>query len=279
MKIYTRRGDRGETHLLGGRGRHSKASAQVAALGAVDAVNAAIGWALSVAATEEKSAERFSDLIGRLELIQHDLFVIGSHVAIPNRPFRGKAPPVPPLPMKRVASMEGWIDEIDDELPPLARFILPGGTPLAAALHAARVSCRAAERAVVRACQDRKRRSGRGSNEPTDSGDRGGEAGRGPRTLSDPFRAPDDRRRSDGEAGRRLRAMSDPEACSEGHLSRPVESSIVEVESPIAEEGAERDAEVIRYLNRLSDLLFAMGRLANRRSGREDVAWRQPPGE
>src|SRR6185436_19567212 len=85
----------------------------------------------------------------RLARVQHDLFTLGAALATPPaRPGR-RRPDTPPLPAARIPEMETWMDAMDAELAPLERFILPGGTPAAAALHVARTVCRRAERAVV----------------------------------------------------------------------------------------------------------------------------------
>ncbi|MEX2048738.1 MAG: cob(I)yrinic acid a,c-diamide adenosyltransferase, partial [Gemmatimonadota bacterium] len=140
MKIYTRGGDAGETSLFGA-GRVGKGHVRVEAMGAVDELNAALGW---VVTQLEIGATR-----ARLESLQHDLFAIGAELATP--PAReGRAKPVtPPVPVGRIEEMERWIDEADAELPALEAFVLPGGTPSAAALHLARTVCRRAERSVV----------------------------------------------------------------------------------------------------------------------------------
>ncbi|HKJ93228.1 MAG TPA: cob(I)yrinic acid a,c-diamide adenosyltransferase [Longimicrobiales bacterium] len=137
MKIYTRTGDQGETGLFGG-GRVSKAHVRVEAYGAVDEMNALLGWA----------ATRLGDApVERLRAVQADLFAIGAHLATPGAGDR-KRPALPPLPAG-VEALEAWIDEMDADLPELRSFILPGGSPAAAALHVARTVCRRAERAVV----------------------------------------------------------------------------------------------------------------------------------
>ncbi len=171
MKLYTRTGDEGETSLFG-------------AYGTVDELNAVLGWALTQVADEE--------LRGRLQVLQHDLFVLGADLST-QAPAEGrKRPETPPLPSGRVEEMEGWIDAAGRELPPLKAFVLPGGSPGGAALHVARTVCRRAERAVV--------------------------------------------------------ALAAQDTVSDG---------------------------VVRYLNRLSDLLFACARLENHRAGVGDVEWRR----
>ena len=156
-----------------GGSRVAKNHVRVCAYGEVDETNAAIGLARVVAPAD------FSDAL--LSEIQHDLFTIGGALATPapERLKEGKR-----------TKVEDAIDAVETELEPLKTFVLPGGTPKAAALHFARTVCRRAERAVV-------------------------------------------------------------------HLAR---------QEPVA-------GEVLVYLNRLSDLLFVLARLANRRSGVPDVAW------
>ena len=140
MKIYTCTGDDGRTALFGG-GRVEKAHPRVSAYGEVDELNSVLGWAL----TQISSAETAQ----RIQRIQHDLFGIGSELATPPPAAGRTRPETPPLPTARVAEMEAWIDEADEELEPLRAFILPGGSAAAAALHVARTVCRRAERAVV----------------------------------------------------------------------------------------------------------------------------------
>jgi len=181
MKIYTKTGDKGETGLFGG-GRVPKDHARVAAYGDVDELNSAIGVARAAA-----PADLFDDLLAG---IQRDLFSLGGHLATPHPEKVKQALEKAELSPERVALFEKTIDEADAELPPLKAFILPAGTPKAAALHLARAVCRRAERAVV---------------------------------------------------------------------------------------GLAREEEVpelfVVYLNRLSDLLFALARLANHRAGKGDVTW------
>lgn len=141
MKIYTRTGDDGDTALFGG-GRVPKAHARVEAYGTVDELNAVIG--LAIAQTDDEQIRT------RLQTVQHDLFSLGADLATPPPRDGRRRPSTPELPVDRVAEMEAWIDEADDELAPLKAFVLPGGTAGAAALHLARTVCRRAEREVVR---------------------------------------------------------------------------------------------------------------------------------
>lgn len=181
MKIYTRTGDTGETALFGG-GRVRKDHPRTSAYGDVDELNSAIGVARAAAPTE-----MFDDL---LDGVQRDLFAIGGRLATPEPEKVAKAIAKAVLPPERVASLERVMDEAEGELPPLRAFVIPGGTPKAAAFHLARTVCRRAERGAVR-------------------------------------------------------------------LAR-------EEEVP---------AEILVYLNRLSDLLFTLARLANHRAGAGDATW------
>jgi cob(I)alamin adenosyltransferase len=138
-RIYTKTGDAGETGLFGG-GRVPKSHPRVEAYGAVDELNAVLGWAAS--------AVRADSLGDALRRVQPDLFAIGAHLATPAVEGR-KAPELPPLPHDRIAVLESWIDTAEAELPELRSFILPGGSPGGAALHVARTVCRRAERRVV----------------------------------------------------------------------------------------------------------------------------------
>jgi cob(I)alamin adenosyltransferase len=174
LRIYTRTGDTGDTGLFGG-GRVSKDHPRVTAYGDVDELNAVLGMVRATAPTELADA--------LLETIQRDLFAIGGHRV---RQALEKAE----LSSGRVAEFEAAIDAADQELPPLTAFILPGGSPKAAAFHLARTVCRRAERNVV-------------------------------------------------------------------HLAR--ESEVPEL--------------FLVYLNRLSDLLFTLARLANHRAGIADSTW------
>ena len=141
MKIYTRRGDDGDTGLYGG-GRVPKHHPRVEAYGTIDEMNSLLGSAL-LRVQDPASRER----LGR---VQHDLFSLGAHLATaPAASARGSRSRLPSLPGSRVAEMEEWIDEAGEELEPLDHFVLPGGSEGAAALHHCRTVCRRAERRVV----------------------------------------------------------------------------------------------------------------------------------
>ena len=177
-RIYTRTGDAGTTGLFGG-GRVRKDSARVDAYGEVDELNAWLG--LSRAQPLDR------DLDEALVIIQKDLFALGAKLADPASKIAVRVTKAA-LSDADVARLETLIDKLEEELPPLSRFILAGGSKAGAALHVARAVCRRAER----------------------------------------------------------RMMSlDPEP----------------------------DGILIRYINRLSDLLFVMARAANRRAGIPEVEW------
>jgi cob(I)alamin adenosyltransferase len=181
MKIYTKTGDTGTTGLFGG-GRVPKDDIRVEAYGDVDELNAVIGMARSI-----EMMPRIDEV---LVPIQRDLFAIGALLATPDRDKMAQHLEKARIDQGRIGELERAIDDGDAELEPLRSFILPGGTPKAAALHVARTVCRRAERHVVR-------------------------------------------------------------------LQREMELP------PLA----------VIYLNRLSDLLFTLARVANRRAGAGEVTW------
>lgn len=177
MKIYTKTGDDGTTGLFGGA-RVMKNSSAVEAYGTVDELNAVIGVA--------RAAKQDPFIDGVLAHVQVDLFTIGAELAcVPGKEDKLGMALVTP---EDAVRLEHAIDEAEKDLSPLTNFVLPGGSPQAAALHFARTVCRRAERRVLSA-ED------------------------GPRE------------------------------------------------------------EVIVYMNRLSDLLFTLARLANVKAGVADVPW------
>ncbi len=181
MKIYTKTGDAGTTGLFGGA-RVTKDDIRVEAYGDVDELNAVIGMARAV-----EMMPRIDEV---LVPVQRDLFAIGALLATPDLQKMAQHLDKARIDDRRITELELAIDDGESELEPLRAFILPGGTPKAAALHVARTVCRRAERHVVR-------------------------------------------------------------------LQHDVELP------PLA----------IIYLNRLSDLLFTLARLANRRAGAGEVTW------
>jgi cob(I)alamin adenosyltransferase len=196
VKIYTRTGDAGETGLFDGT-RVSKADPRVAAYGDVDELNAWLGVVRTALEAPPDPAASASpgpvtrpaaDLVAMLEQIQRDLFALGSKLADPSHRIARRVSKAL-VTSDEIARLEGWIDALDAELPPLRRFILAGGSAPGAAFHVARTVCRRAERAIV----------------------------------------------------------------------------------GLGEEAV--DAEVVVYVNRLSDLLFVLARTANARAGAPELEW------
>ena len=137
-KLYTRTGDSGLTRLGAGT-EVAKDSLRVRAYGTVDELNSCIGMAIAVGLCERLSVE--------LTAIQNQLFDLGGDLATPeseNPEFD-----VPRIGTEQVNKLEVLIDELTEVVGPLENFILPGGSPGAAALHVARTVCRRAERRVV----------------------------------------------------------------------------------------------------------------------------------
>ena len=136
MKIYTKKGDHGDTGVLGGP-RVRKDDLRIEAYGTVDELNSTLGLV--------RASGPPADMDATLRRIQHELFAVGSELASIN-PFEFQTDIVG---ADHTVLLEREIDRYDAELPPLRQFILPAGTPLAAALHMARTVCRRAERRVV----------------------------------------------------------------------------------------------------------------------------------
>ncbi len=138
MKIYTKTGDLGETSLLGGT-RISKGELQIESFGTVDELNSYMGlirdqiWKIPV--------------LNELIEIQDRLFTIGSHLANDKNKSGIKLPEITDLDVER---LEKEIDEMNESLPPMTAFILPGGHTTVSYTHIARCICRRAERQVVR---------------------------------------------------------------------------------------------------------------------------------
>ena len=173
-KIYTRTGDDGSTGL-GDGSRVAKSHPRLAACGDIDELNSAIGLLLS-----EPLPRAVTD---PLTEIQHQLFDLGGELSIPGHALITTA---------QVRDLEEVLDRLNDPLPPLKEFVLPGGCRAAALCHLARAVCRRAERRTV--------------------------------TLSD---------------------------------------------------GGAVSEHALRYLNRLSDLLFVMARHLNRAADHDEVLWRR----
>jgi cob(I)alamin adenosyltransferase len=139
VKIYTRTGDAGETGLFDGT-RVSKADPRVEAYGHVDELNAVLGLACAM--------DLDDGLRAKVRLLQRDLFALGARLADPAERIADRVQKAT-LGAADTSRLEAWIDEAEQELAPLRRFVLPGGSPAAAALHLARTVCRRAERHIV----------------------------------------------------------------------------------------------------------------------------------
>jgi cob(I)alamin adenosyltransferase len=139
MKIYTKTGDSGETSLFD-KTRVSKADPRVDAYGEVDELNACLGAARAAGVDDE--------IAGLIEWLQKDLFAVGARLADPSSRI---APRVEKAAIggAAVQRLEQAIDRLEETLPPLRRFILPGGSSSGALLHLARTVCRRAERRVI----------------------------------------------------------------------------------------------------------------------------------
>ena len=136
MKLYTKTGDYGTTGLYGGT-RISKTSARIKSIGETDELNAAIGIARTFA-----QEDPLDEMMAR---IQNWLFDLGAELASPP----GGKFTVEKISHGHIAAIEVSIDTLEEQLPPLKAFILPGGSPLASQLHMARCICRRTERSVV----------------------------------------------------------------------------------------------------------------------------------
>jgi cob(I)alamin adenosyltransferase len=140
-RIYTRTGDAGTTRLATGA-MVSKADIRVEAYGAVDETNACLGLARVHTAGD-------AQLDAMLARIQNELFDLGADLSTPAAPDEVAGSKLRIID-GQVGRLETEIDELNTKLPDLMSFVLPGGTPAAAALHLARTVCRRAEREAVR---------------------------------------------------------------------------------------------------------------------------------
>lgn len=143
MKWYTRKGDSGRTSIIGGRVR--KDDVRVEAYGTIDELNSFVGLAEAAL----RRVDRLGDLADELLLIQQELFDCGSDLAYADKPEVFK------MSMEPVERLERQIDALDGEAPPLARFILPGGSEAAALLHVCRTVCRRAERRAATLAEEK----------------------------------------------------------------------------------------------------------------------------
>lgn len=140
MKIYTKRGDKGETSLIGGS-RVPKYDIKVEAYGTLDELNSYLGLIIDLNTTEEH-------INTSLTKIQQAVFIAESRIASDSKKALTK---MPILTDKDIEFLENEIDQISKTQPQLKNFILPGGHPLASYCHIARTICRRAERHALQA--------------------------------------------------------------------------------------------------------------------------------
>ena len=140
-RVYTKGGDKGETSLIGGA-RVSKADPRLECYGTVDEINATLG----LVRTALESSAAGPHLIPIIHRVQNELFNLGAELAAPDPERRAK---LPRIEERHVLGLERDIDAVNDELPALTSFVLPGGGPSSAAFHLARTVCRRCERLVV----------------------------------------------------------------------------------------------------------------------------------
>ena len=140
-RIYTRRGDAGETSLAGGQ-RVAKDALRIECYGTVDELNAFVGLACVSAETDA----RLASLASILKRVQHELFNLGSILATLPEDVHPRQARVTGA---EIDLLEAQIDSMNEDLPPLRSFVLPGGSRINAELHACRTICRRAERLSV----------------------------------------------------------------------------------------------------------------------------------
>jgi len=136
-RIYTRHGDRGETHL-GDMSRVPKTHPRIEAYGTVDELNAHLGVALTSAGMPQR-------YVPWLQHVQNDLFDVGADIAVPHGGDKTRLR----VSTEQTRWLEERCDEVNGELPALRSFVIPGGSPAAAQLHVCRTVCRRAERRTI----------------------------------------------------------------------------------------------------------------------------------
>jgi cob(I)alamin adenosyltransferase len=145
-KVYTKGGDKGQTSLIGGE-RVSKSAPRIEAYGTVDEINATLGM-VRTALEASAAGEHLIPIIHR---VQNELFNLGAELATPDVERRAKLPRVE---QRHVDQLERDIDALNDDLPALTSFVLPGGGAASAAFHLARTVCRRGERLIVALAAD-----------------------------------------------------------------------------------------------------------------------------
>jgi cob(I)alamin adenosyltransferase len=140
-KVYTKGGDGGETSLIGGE-RVSKASPRIECYGTVDELNAVVGLVIEALGGSQAGPH----MIPILRRVQNELFNLGAELACGDAETRAK---LPRIEQRHIDGLERDIDAVNDDLPALKSFVLPGGGWPSAYSHLARTVCRRAERLVV----------------------------------------------------------------------------------------------------------------------------------
>lgn len=140
-RVYTKAGDQGQTALVGGQ-KVSKASPRVDCYGAVDELNAALGL-VRTSLEGSPANQELGPIVAR---VQNELFNLGAELATPDAERRARSPAVEE---RHVTALEAEIDRLNEDLPELRSFILPGGGWVSAYFHLARTVCRRAERLAV----------------------------------------------------------------------------------------------------------------------------------
>jgi cob(I)alamin adenosyltransferase len=144
-RIYTKRGDSGQTNLVGGQ-RVSKHDLRIETYGTVDELNAFVGAARVLVEERQSQYPALSELARSLSRVQHELFNLGSILATLPEDVHPKQPRITGV---EVRELESEIDRCNAGLPPLRSFVLPGGSRIDAELHICRAVCRRAERLSV----------------------------------------------------------------------------------------------------------------------------------
>jgi cob(I)alamin adenosyltransferase len=144
-RVYTRGGDKGETSLIGGD-RVSKAAPRIECYGTIDELNATVGLVVE-ALTTSQAGPHLTPILRR---VQNELFNLGAELAAQDAAIRDK---LPRIEQRHIDGLERDIDAVNDDLPALKSFVLPGGGFPSAYLHLARTVCRRAERLVVHVAQ------------------------------------------------------------------------------------------------------------------------------
>ena len=274
-RIYTRLGDDGETHL-GDMSRVPKTHPRIEAYGTVDELNAQLAVALALTDMPERFA-------GFLRRVQNDLFDVGADISVPHGGDRTRLRLAP----EQTTWLEQACDEVNAELAPLRSFVLPGGTPPAAQLHVCRTVCRRAERRTIDCGDEINRECVRylnrlsdllavGANLATPGPEDGGrETDYIPPVPAERVAEMEgwmDEADAELEPLRTFILPGGSEAAARLHLARTV-CRRAERRAIALAQVAHLDEQVIVYLNRLSDLLFTLARLANHRAGVADVGW------